>query len=334
MDCEAARRTILLHLYGEAPEAERLAAELHAAACASCRTAAAEERRLHALFAERAPFEPSEALLDRCRADLMRALDAEAGAGATAAVARGAAGTSPWIVRLAYFWRQVRLSPAYGFAMLAVGFLAGAVTLRAAPVEALRGRASEDARPAGAAAPAGAVDTGGAALANVQTLESAGGPTDGQVRLGVDTLQRASFEGTAADPRIRDLLVRTVRDNVNSGLRLEAIDALKAHADRDDVRQALLDAMRRDENPGARLKALDALASLAPANPQVSGAIVDLLQKDANPGVRVRAMDTLARGRDPRLLPVMERLSREDPDAYVRMRSGDFVDAMYASGRR
>jgi hypothetical protein len=30
----------------------------------------------------------------------------------------------------------------------------------------------------------------------------------------------------------------------------------------------------------------------------------------------------------------MERLSRDDPDAYVRMRSGDFVDALYASNRR
>jgi hypothetical protein len=297
MDCEAARRTILLHLYGEAPEEERLAAGLHAAACSSCRTAAAEERRLHALLALRGALEPSEALLDRCRADLQRALDAERP-------------HAPWRMRLPQLWRQVRLSPAYGFAMLAVGFLAGAVTLKAAPVP-----------------------TPAPPLANVRTLETAEGDGDG-VKVGVDTLERASLEGTAADPRIRDLLVRTVRDNLNSGLRLEAIDALKAHADRDDVRQALIDAMRRDENPGARLKALDALAPRAGDDPRVSGAIVDVLQKDANPGVRVRAMDTLARGRDPRLLPVMERLSREDPDAYVRMRSGDFVDALYASGRR
>jgi hypothetical protein len=314
MDCEAARRAILLHLYDEAAEAERLAAELHAAACASCRTVAAEERRLHALLAGRPAPGPSAALLERCRADLMQALDAEAGAGAE---------PQPWTARWAQVWRQVRLSPAYGFAMLAVGFLLGAITLRTAPL-------MNDARPVAAGTPAAT----GAALANVRTLEAAGGPSEDQVRLGVDTVQRASLEGTAADPRIRDLLVRTVRDNLNSGLRLEAIDALKAHADRDDVRQALIDAMRRDENPGARLKALDALASLAPANPQVSGAIVDVLQKDANPGVRVRAMDTLTRGRDPRLLPVMERLSREDPDAYVRMRSGDFVDAMYAKDIR
>jgi hypothetical protein len=299
MDCEAARRTILLHLYGEAAEAERLAAGLHAKACASCGIAAAEERRLHALLAGRETREPSDTLLERCRADLSRALGAEPAIPAAAA----------WPARLAVLWRQARLSPAYGFAMLAVGFLAGAVTLRAAPVERQ-------------------------AAGNVRTLETTEGDSSGQVRVGVDTLERASLQGTAADPRIRDLLVRTVRDNLNSGLRLEAIEALKAHADRDDVRQALIDAMRRDENPGARLKALDALASLAPANPQVSGAIVDVLQKDANPGVRVRAMDTLARGRDPRLLPVMERLSREDPDAYVRMRSGDFVDALYASARR
>jgi len=60
-------------------------------------------------------------------------------------------------------------------------------------------------------------------------------------------------------------------------------------------------------------------------------AIVAAMQKDSNPGVRVRAIDTLASRRDRRLLPVMERLSRDDPDAYVRMRSGAFVDALYAS---
>jgi HEAT repeat protein len=139
------------------------------------------------------------------------------------------------------------------------------------------------------------------------------------------------MEGTAADPAIRAMLVTTLRDSLNSGLRLEAIDALAAHADQADVRQALLDALRRDENAGARLKALDALAARAPEDSQVRGAIVDAMQKDANPGVRVRAIDTLASRRDRRLLPVMERLSRDDPDAYVRMRSGAFVDALYAS---
>jgi HEAT repeat protein len=62
--------------------------------------------------------------------------------------------------------------------------------------------------------------------------------------------------------------------------------------------------------------------------------MLDAVHGDANPGVRVRAIDFLARGRDRDLLPEMERLASEDPDAYVRMRSAGFVDAVHAGDRR
>ncbi|HET8947441.1 MAG TPA: HEAT repeat domain-containing protein [Candidatus Polarisedimenticolia bacterium] len=320
MNCESARRAILLHLYGETDARERFKMDTHLAGCAGCRDAMASERRLHAMLQLDAAVEPSDDLVDRCRDALARTLDAEAP-------------PAPAPLRLRFFeiWRQVRLSPAYGFAMLAAGFLAGALTLRAAPAGFLA---------RGGDAPASGARVAGDRLAsarrpeslpvkNVRSLEPAS--AEGQVRVGYDTLQRGSMEGTAADPAIRAMLVTTLRDSLNSGLRLEAIDALASHADQADVRQALLDALRRDENAGARLKALDALAARAPEDSQVRGAIVDAMQKDANPGVRVRAIDTLASRRDRRLLPVMERLSRDDPDAYVRMRSGAFVDALYAS---
>jgi HEAT repeat protein len=58
------------------------------------------------------------------------------------------------------------------------------------------------------------------------------------------------------------------------------------------------------------------------------------VQNDRNHGVRVRAIDALSRARDPQMLPTMERLAREDPDTYIRMRSGEFVDAMYARSER
>jgi len=322
MNCESARRAILLHLYGETDARERFKMDTHLAGCGACRDAMASERRLHAMLQVDAAVEPTDDLLDGCRDALARALDAEAPPAA-----------APLRLRFFEIWRQVRLSPAYGFAMLAAGFLAGAVTLRAAPAGfLLRGgeaqavasgpRLAED-RPAAARRPENLP------VKSVRSLESAS--AEGTVRVGYDTLQRGSMEGTAADPAIRAMLVTTLRDSLNSGLRLEAIDALRAHADQADVRQALIDALRRDENAGARLKALDALAARAPEDSQVRGAIVDAMQKDANPGVRVRAIDTLASRRDRRLLPVMERLSRDDPDAYVRMRSGAFVDALYAS---
>ena len=321
MNCESARRAILLHLYGETDARERFKMDTHLAGCAACADAMASERRLHAMLQVDAAVEPTDDLLDGCRDALARALDAEAP-------------PAPLPLRLRVFeiWRQVRLSPAYGFAMLAAGFLVGALTLRAAPagilargtgeVQNASARVAED-----RLAPSRRPES--LPVKSVRSLEPAS--AEGQVRVGYDTLQRGSMEGTAADPAIRAMLVTTLRDSLNSGLRLEAIDALASHADQADVRQALLDALRRDENAGARLKALDALAARAPEDSQVRGAIVDAMQKDANPGVRVRAIDTLASRRDRRLLPVMERLSRDDPDAYVRMRSGAFVDALYAS---
>ena len=320
MNCDGARRAILLQLYGEIDARETFKMETHLTGCGACRDAQAEERRLHAMLLVEPAFEPSDDLLDRCRDGLARALDAEA-----------PPAPASWGARLVEMWRLARLSPAYGLAMLAVGFLAGALTLRAASPESptlAGGTGSEDA----ARLAAGPVRPGGGPVNSVRTLEPSS--VAGEVRVGYDTVERGSVEGTADDPEIRALLVNTLRDSLNSGLRLEAIDALRAHADQEEVRQALLAALRQDENAGARLKALDALAARAPEDSQVRGAIVDAMQKDANPGVRVRAIDTLARGRDPRLLPVMERLSRDDPDAYVRMRSGDFVDALYASNRQ
>ena len=322
MNCESARRAILLHLYGETDARERFKMDTHLAGCAACADAMASERRLHAMLQVDAAVEPSDDLLDGCRDALARALDAEAP-------------PAPRPLRLRFFevWRQVRLSPAYGFAMLAAGFLAGALTLRTAPA-GLLARGTGEVQNASTRAAGDRLASSrrpeSLPVSSVRSLESASAD-GGKVRVGYDTLQRGSMEGTAADPAIRAMLVTTLRDSLNSGLRLEAIDALASHADQADVRQALLDALRRDENAGARLKALDALAARAPEDSQVRGAIVDAMQKDANPGVRVRAIDTLASRHDRRLLPVMERLSRDDPDAYVRMRSGAFVDALYAS---
>lgn len=317
-DCDATRRALLLEMYGEAGEAARRDAERHLLACESCRIASAEERRLEALLGVREEIEPSDDLLLRCRRGLSAALDA------------GDAPRAAAFDSLAAAWRQIRLSPAYGFVMLTAGFLAGFASLRAGAVTRPEATRVED-RAAQAAGPA-TEDAGRVAAASVLGLESVGDL--GHVRVSLDTVQRGSVEGTAADPAIRDLLVRTVRESGNAGLRLEAIEALRHQTDQEDVRQVLLRALSADDNAGARLKAIDALDARAPSDAEVRGAILTAVERDSNPGVRVRAMDVLSRVRDPRLVPDMERLSREDPDTYIRMRSGAFVDAMYARDGR
>jgi hypothetical protein len=308
MNCTTARQAALLLLYGEISDAERAAAQGHVEGCDACRLALAEERRLLAILSERQGIEPDEALLERCRMDLARALDERPAPGAE------------WAQRILGFWSQARLTPAYGVLFLVVGFMAGAIVPRAEALRAARPepQAQTGASPAVSETP----------LGSIRSLEAA--PDGDHVRLSYDALQRGSLEGSAADPEIRSLLLSTLEDSQNPGLRLAAIEALRRHVDQEEVRRALLAAMRADENAGARLKAIEALDQRVPSDPEIRRAMLDAVRQDANPGVRVRAIDLLSRASDPQLLPEMERLSREDPDTYVRMRSGDFVDAMYA----
>jgi hypothetical protein len=196
-------------------------------------------------------------------------------------------------------WR-LRLSPAWALALVVAAFVAG------------RAFQSRDTSPENAST-----------IANVDFHE--GDPLSDRVSLTYDTLRRTSLSGTASDPRIRRVLVDTVRDNRNAGLRLEALEALRRHADDREVRTALLRAVREDDNAGARLKALEALRGRAADDPEVRDAIVQALLKDTNPGVRVRAIDALQGTRGPETLAVLRRLADEDPNEYVRLRSAALV---------
>jgi HEAT repeat protein len=311
MNCDTTRQTILLGLYGEIGEAERRAAQMHISVCLNCRLADADERRLHAMLGERGAAEPGEALLDQCRMDLSQALDREP---------RPRVGLAR---RLGALFMEARLSPAYGLALAAAGFFAGVVALRLMP--ALGGQGAGPEPIAAAVAPVPPVSS-------LLSLESA--PGQDHVRLSYDTQQRGQIEGSAADPAIRALLVQTVRDSLNAGLRLQAIDALGRHTSDQGIRRALIVALRDDENPGARLRAMEVLHDMVGADAEVRHAVLLAVQEDANPGVRVRAIDLLSGADDESILPAMETLSREDPDTYIRMRSTDFVDAMHARVRR
>src|SRR5207245_8900829 len=117
---------------------------------------------------------------------------------------------------------------------------------------------------------------------------------------------------------IRRLLLGTLRDSLNAGLRLDAIDALRRRSGDAEVREALLRTLREDPNAGARLKALDALQARAALDEEVRGAFLRTLTRDDNPGIRVRAIDLLAGPRDPRTLAAPARLARAHPEGPVR----------------
>jgi len=300
MLCDKYREPIVLMIHGELEGAERLDLEAHLRDCPTCSAALEEERRLIRLLA-RAPDEgPSPELLRRCRDGLRRALGEET-------VAERGSGTAP----ASRSWR-LRLSPAWALALLAAGFAVG----RAFPGSGL---------PSLVPRPDTAPEAG-TTIANVDFHET--DPLSDRISLTYDTLRRTSLSGTAGDPRIRRVLVDTVRDSRNAGLRLLALDVLRGHVDDREVRAALVRAVRDDDNAGARLKALEALRGRAADDAEVRGAIVEALVKDTNPGVRVRAIDALQGTRGPETLAVLKRLADRDPSEYVRLRSAALLGEM------
>ncbi len=311
MDCREAKESIVPLLCGEAGDADRLRIERHLAACPSCRIVEAEERRLIAMLGQRPADEPSAGLLDRCRQDLSGALGAAATARARAP-----------------FWNRARLQPAFAAALLLAGFLGGGLAVGRGLVPVPFGPTP----PAPAPSQSRATGADPAAGSSLNSLSV--DPRTDQVTVGYNTLSRGQIVGPVADPEIRRLLVATVRDSFNAGLRLDALDALRDQAGESEVREALMRTLRQDRNPGARLKAIEALEARAAQDAEVRGAILQALLRDGNPGVRVRAIDALAAASGPETLPAMQRLAREDRDSYVRLRSGDAAEAMFAKEKR
>lgn len=308
MNCESMRRDIILDLYGELDAEARQALHGHLASCPACAAREADERRLfHLLRPGPETAGADDPLLEECRARLRDTLAAVSGpAPAGEAIGR----------RLPGWWVRLRPVPALaGALLLAAGFILG----RFGPAGMAPGRAG-----------AGSAGT----LATVNDLQS--DPGSDQISLHYDLQRSATLEGTASDPDIRRLLVETARGSLNSGLRLEALQALRAVADEDDVRRTFLAALHDDDNPGARLKAIEGLARSAGRDGEIRDAILQALQRDANPGVRVRAIDaleaSLGTDRAPEVLPVFERLAREDPNDYVRLRSAAYVSHAAMSG--
>jgi hypothetical protein len=334
MTCETMRDRIGRDLDGDLPAADRAALHDHLRDCAGCGAARDQEAALRRILEQGRMPDPSAELLAGARAALVEAIAREprAAVGEPRAAAEAGAWAIParpawygWLVgtgRRAPF----RLSPAAAVVLVLVGAAIGLF----APRPGAGGRWPWSGRPAG---PAPMSDAGEAEGETVAVRDLAAGPRTGTLRVDYDTLQRGALTGSPADPRIRRLLVDTLRDNPNDGLRLEAIEALGGQVADAEAREALLWAAVQDRNAGARLSAIEALAARAAGDGAVRRALLEALQRDANPGVRVRAIDALAAAPHPDDLPVLRRLARADRNDYVRIQAAALVGAAAGGGR-
>ncbi len=316
MTCQEIDQSLALYAYGELGAAEREAVEDHLASCERCRQAIAELQGLQSLLAEYPPAEPAPDLLVRSRLKLEEALDRE---------------QTSWRALVRSWFGVATAHPARvmtALTLVAFGFSVGWLVrprvgaTPAAPVEA---------QPNTAAAAAGMMGgtLGGARISSISQVTP--DPETGQLHITLDAEKRMTLEGSLDDPQVRQVLIYTLKNYDNPGIRLDTLSAIGKTGSDPAVRDAMLYALVHDSNAGVRLQALHTAARSKWA-PDVAQALEQAAENDSNAGVRGAAIDALVQrvstDHDQDLVPALERLAAEDSDRYVRLKSENALQQM------
>lgn len=94
-------------------------------------------------------------------------------------------------------------------------------------------------------------------------LVNAGAATEGARGRAIDLVSTELGEKAAASPEIVEVLVRTLKDDRNPGVRKKAAEALVQLPPTAEVRDALALALKQDPNPAVRMLAVEGLARAA-----------------------------------------------------------------------
>ena len=298
MNCGQIGNELPLYVYGELSQEEEERVEHHLAACPPC---AAELTRVKAFGSALSSLEiplPPE-LLTTCRIQLNRAIRNER------AISKP---RTSWLARLQELMSMhVGFSvPAGALALIAIGFLAG----RFAP---------------GGIGPFSNSQQAG--FVNVRSVEP---DASGKVRIDFDNVSQRTVSGSPDDPKIRALLLSSMKDQSNAGLRVEAAGIMKDHASDVDVRDALLEAVQHDPNVGVRINAVEGLKRYG-AESEVRKALTQVLLNDVNPGVRMKAVDLLTAHKDQSIVGPLQNAMQKEDNSYVRMRMENVLREMNAS---
>jgi hypothetical protein len=330
IECAEFEDLAVLYALGELDEGELVAIEQHTSECQACAAILRRETQLLETLSANSEAEESDAsefLLAKCRSELSEALD-----DADAARPHG------WLERLSpsrwaeLFPRVLAYHPGWSAAVLlvvgAVGGIAGRAWYRETSLP-LPGKPL--------------MTVSAAPRMSDQQLETMGvdgirlEPQDGaapRVELRLRSEQPVVVQGTPDDAEIRRVLTYVVQhgQKFDPGIRLDSLDALRAHTADPQVRKAFCDAAVRDSDPAVRLKAIEALRSFG-LDPAARQAMFEALAGDDNSGVRIEAVDGLqaalagpaAAPPDDRGMAILRDRMHNDPNSYVRLHSASVL---------
>ncbi|RJP77644.1 MAG: hypothetical protein C4524_07935 [Candidatus Zixiibacteriota bacterium] len=320
MKCEAFDELFWLRAYGEALPGGEDGFLRHVESCPRCQARQEELERVRALVNVRVPCEPRPEALETARARLLARLQT-------------GRRRSPASI-LSDLWDRLRPRRTWGWelgfaaAALAIGLFVGRLTLRQPLPEIMPWETGVDMTTAAYVDQKevnrkyliGDLLKSGTEVSDVKVKPSS--KKEGHVEVSFRAVKNYVIEGQPDDKVILDLLGWAVKNEENSGVRLQSVEELaRASELSPKARQVLAYALVNDQNDGVRLKAIEALQGTQ-RDELAEQAILNALLKDPNPAVRIAAIDALlqkgpAQDTDRILLQAAE----SDSNAYVRMQA-------------
>lgn len=154
---------------------------------------------------------------------------------------------------------------------------------------------------------------------------------DGRLSISFDVTTRYVVTGRPEDRAVGSLLAYVVNaGSATEGARGRAIDLVSTElgekaAASPEIVEVLVRTLREDRNPGVRKKAAEALVQLPPS-PAIRDALALALKGDTNPAVRMIAVEGLARAattlRDPLSIETLRRKAEDETEpGFVRVKA-------------
>lgn len=303
MNHEEYREFVVLSIYNELSEQDRLRLESHLRECAGCRQELAELQGLRKGIGDDVRSVPEHGLW-QARQGLQEILNK-----AKPVEKR------PYFRPVIEFFSDLVLQPAYAVGsilMLSIGLFLGYLIFASPGVADLLVADS---------------------LSSPELLVSHVNfqPVDTefrQVQLTFRVSRRLEIEGGLDDPKIQRLLAHALINEQNAGVRLRVAQGIRRQqAEKDhDTLQALIGALRTDPNVAVRREALGALRQYA-MTPAIQRAFLDVLMNDTNDFLRIQAINALhpeiGQGLEIEsdLANELERRIRREDNEYVRRRA-------------
>jgi hypothetical protein len=344
------KEQLCLTLFDELSGEEQRLLDAHLGACEECRNELEDIRRVQAEM-DRASVEVTDALLSEARAALHTALVRLRRKRSAADAVRAFIAES--------------LVPRYriafgGIAMAVAGLFIGYLVFAPAgknslPGSSVAGRsvsggalqqrvekeesraadaegtlASDDAHSPGARS---SFTKGGARATNVRIIHA--DARTGAVEFVFDAVSPVHVSGNVNDENVRKILVRTLSDEENPGVRLKAVGMILSNAETEtnldpEMKTALITALKKDDNPAVRQAAL-AVLQLHSQDKEIQRALAYVLLHDKNSGVRIAAINTLALARvdghavDPSVMTVLKRKIQFDKNIFIQNQSRNIL---------